>query len=64
VTNNDLVVWVKASAHHDPIDEDRSQNDLSGGGITGVTLVHWSGFNVEPHNLFDTNPLGGPVSCN
>lgn len=61
--NNDLIVWVKASAHHDPINEDRSVNDLSVRGTTGVTLVHWSGFNVEPHNLFDTNPMGGPVKC-
>ena len=61
--NNDLVVWVKASAHHDPTDEDRSVNDRITGGITGVTPVHWSGFNMEPHNLFETNPLGGPVRC-
>ena len=63
VINTDLVIWIKASAHHDPIDEDRSVNDLRTGGTTGVTLVHWSGFNMEPHNLFDTNPLGGPVDC-
>jgi primary-amine oxidase len=60
---NDLVVWIDASKVHDPTDEDRSVNDLSGGGTTGVTLVHWSGFNIEPHNLFDINPLGGPVQC-
>jgi primary-amine oxidase len=64
VTNNDLVVWINASAHHDPTDEDKSVNDAPGSGTTtGVTLVHWSGFEVEPHNLFDTNPLGGPVKC-
>jgi Copper amine oxidase, enzyme domain len=63
-TNNaDLVVWIKASAHHDPIDEDKSINDVSPNSFSGVTLVHWSGFNVEPHNLFDANPLGGPMRC-
>jgi Cu2+-containing amine oxidase len=63
VTNNDLVVWIKSSAHHDPSDEDKSVNDVNTGGQTGVTLVHWSGFDVEPHNLFKDNPLGGPVQC-
>lgn len=63
VTNNDLVVWVNASAHHDPADEDRSLTDVGTNNITGVTLVHWSGFNLEPHNLFDANPLGAPFRC-
>lgn len=63
VSNRDLVIWIKASAHHEPIDEDRSVDDPTLGNITGVTLVHWSGFNVEPHNLFNTNPLGAPVRC-
>jgi|GEM_PF-1213134 len=61
--NQDLVEWVKASAHHHPTDEDRSINDLSTTNTTGVTLVHWSGFDIEPHNLFNTNPLGGPPRC-
>jgi primary-amine oxidase len=61
--NKDLIIWIKASAHHDPIDEDKSVQDRGGGGPTGVTLTHWSGFNVEPHNLFNANPLGGPVRC-
>jgi Cu2+-containing amine oxidase len=63
VVNKDLVVWIKTSAHHHPTDEDRSVNDLASGGTTGVTLTHWSGVNIEPHNLFNTNPLGGPVRC-
>ncbi len=33
-------------------------------GRTGITLIHWSGFDMEPHNLFDYNPLGGPPACN
>jgi primary-amine oxidase len=60
--NADLIVWIKGSVHHDPIDEDKSAKDR-GGGNTGITLTHWSGFNVEPHNLFNANPMGGPVKC-
>jgi primary-amine oxidase len=66
VTNADLVVWIKSSVHHEPSDEDRSSNDLNSGSpgtITGVTLAHWSGFDMMPHDLFDDNPLGGPVKC-
>jgi primary-amine oxidase len=65
VLNTDLVVWIKTSAHHHPSDEDRSLNDLGPlvPPTTGVTLVHWAGFNVEPHNLFAYNPLGGPSKC-
>jgi primary-amine oxidase len=58
-----LVVWIKSQAHHDPTDEDKSVKDIGNTGTTGVTLAHWSGINVEPHNLFDTNPLGGPPRC-
>jgi primary-amine oxidase len=58
-----LVVWIKSQAHHDPADEDKSTKDIGTGGTTGVTLAHWSGINVEPRNLFDTNPLGGPARC-
>jgi Cu2+-containing amine oxidase len=59
----DLIVWIKASAHHLPIDEDKSRRDRGQRGPTGVTLTHWSGFDVQPHNLFNTNPLGGPFRC-
>lgn len=57
VLNNDLVVWVVSAAHHDPTDEDKSANGQ------GVTLMHWSGFDAIPHNLFDANPLGAPPTC-
>jgi Cu2+-containing amine oxidase len=63
VTNNDLVVWIKASAHHEPSDEDRSPNDIGTNLVTGVTGVHWSGFDAEPHNFFNYNPMGAPVRC-
>ena len=63
VNKKDLVVWIKTSVHHHPNDEDRSAADLGSEKSTGVTLAHWSGFDVEPHNLFNANPLGGPVRC-
>jgi hypothetical protein len=31
--------------------------------MTGITNVHWQGVSLEPHNLFDFNPLGGPGSA-
>jgi hypothetical protein len=63
VTNNDLIVWLTASAHHEPHDEDRHDADVPQVPLQGVTLVHWSGFNVEPHNLFAANPMGAPLPC-
>jgi len=59
----DLAVWIKTAAHHHPNDEDRSAADLNTTATTGVTLMHWSGFIMQPHNLFAANPLGGPVRC-
>lgn len=58
VVNRDLVLWYLASAHHDPIDEDKDP-----GLNWGVTLMHWFGFQLEPHNYFDHNPLGGLDVC-
>jgi primary-amine oxidase len=63
VAGQDLVTWVKTSGHHHPTDEDRAAIDLSNNGHSGVTLTHWSGFKVEPFNLFNANPLGGPTAC-
>jgi len=66
VTNADLVVWIKSSVHHEPSDEDHSYKDinpLNPERFSGVTLAHWSGFDMMPHDLFDDNPLGGPVKC-
>jgi primary-amine oxidase len=63
ITNTDLVLWYRASVHHDPHDEDHAvgdPNDL----MTGITLVHWAGFELLPRNLFDFNPLGGPSRNN
>ena len=58
IVNTDVVLWYLASAHHDPIDEDRQP-----GGAYGVTLAHYFGFELNPHNLFPQNPLGGPKIC-
>ncbi|HEX8170165.1 MAG TPA: hypothetical protein VF824_06475 [Thermoanaerobaculia bacterium] len=52
----DLVVWYRSSAHHGPIDEDRQASDTINT-MTGLTLMHWQGFDMEPHNLFDYNPV-------
>ncbi len=59
-TGDGIAVWYIGSAHHDPSDLD---NQKGSGDRTGVTLVHWSGFDMEPHDLFDYNPLGGPPKC-
>ena len=59
-TGDGIVVWYIGSAHHDPTDAD---NQKGNGNRTGITLLHWSGFEMEPHNLFDYNPLGGPAKC-
>lgn len=58
VSEGPLVLWYLTSAHHDPTDEDR---DLKGN--FAVTLTHWFGFSLRPHNFFDHNPLGGPSKC-
>ena len=55
-----VVIWYIGSAHHTPSDLD---NQMGSGSHTGVTLVHWSGFEIKPHDLFDYNPLGGPPRC-
>lgn len=59
ITNTDLVLWYRSSVHHDPHDEDHAPGDPDDL-MTGITLVHWTGFDLEPRNLFDYNPLGGP----
>jgi len=63
VSDTDVVLWYRASVHHDPHDEDHAPGDPDHL-MTGVTFVHWSGFDLEPHNLFDFNPLGGPSRNN
>lgn len=55
--NNDVVFWVKASAHHDPRDEDGVDDR---GQWMGVTHTMGAGFMLMPHNLFDCSPLYKP----
>lgn len=59
VENTDVVLWHRSAVHHDPHDEDHAADDASEL-MTGITNVHWQGVTLEPHNLFDFNPLGGP----
>ena len=59
-TGDGIVLWYFGSAHHEPTDSD---NQMGSGGRTGITLIHWSGFEMGPHNFFDYNPLGGPGRC-
>ncbi len=59
-TGDGVVLWYTGSVHHEPTDAD---NQMGSGGRTGITLMHWSGFDMVPHNLFDYNPLGGPPHC-
>lgn len=57
ILNRDLVLWHLSSAHHEPHDEDQATGNS---GMEGITLMHWMGADLVPHNLFDQNPLGGP----
>jgi Cu2+-containing amine oxidase len=59
-TGDGIVLWYIGSVHHEPTDAD---NQMANGNRTGVTLIHWNGFDMEPHNMFDYNPLGGPPKC-
>jgi Cu2+-containing amine oxidase len=59
IVDTDVVLWHRSSAHHDPHDEDHAPGDASIL-MTGITNVHWQGLSLEPRNLFDFNPLGGP----
>ena len=58
VSDGPVALWYLTSAHHGPTDEDRDLN-----GNFAVTLTHWFGFSLRPHNFFDHNPLGGPSKC-
>ncbi len=62
VIDTDLVLWHNTSSLHTPHDEDRAASPYTNE-LNGVTNIHWSGFDMEPHNLFNHNPLGGPGRC-
>ena len=59
ILGQDLVIWHSSPIHHEPHDEDQSPTD-PGSEYRGMTLTHWTGFDLVPHNLFDFNPLGAP----
>ncbi|HEX6375853.1 MAG TPA: hypothetical protein VFZ91_09025 [Allosphingosinicella sp.] len=63
VDEQQLVAGIKTSAHHVPLGEDKSSADVFTNGDSGLTMTHWNGFRIDPFNLFDTNPPGGPVRC-
>lgn len=63
ISDSDLVLWYRSSVHHDPHDEDHAPGDANNL-MTGITFVHWAGFELLPRNLFDFNPLGGPSRNN
>ncbi|HEY0156266.1 MAG TPA: hypothetical protein VGF28_03150 [Thermoanaerobaculia bacterium] len=56
--DTDVVLWYMTTAHHAPIDEDREPD-----GDYGITLAHFFGFEMTPHNYFEANPVGRPVVC-
>jgi Cu2+-containing amine oxidase len=58
IANGDLVIWYLAGAHHEPISEDLDTEKR-----WAITLMHWYGFDLKPHDFFDFNPLGGPPIC-
>lgn len=59
-TGDGIDYWYLGSTHHEPTDNDNAQGS---GSRTGITLIHWAGFDMQPHNLFDYNPVGGPSRC-
>lgn len=61
VEGEDIVLWYLVSAHHAPIDEDRADDPPAN--PYAVTLTHWFGLELAPHDFFDHNPLGGPGRC-
>jgi primary-amine oxidase len=63
VVNADVVLWYRSSTHHMPRDEDRPNWPGHTTPDRGITLVHWMGFELVPHDFFDFNPLGGPHYC-
>ncbi|HYI10594.1 MAG TPA: hypothetical protein VEK57_16155 [Thermoanaerobaculia bacterium] len=63
IENTDIILWYRSATHHDPHDEDHAPGDPANL-MTGITSVHWTGFDFEPRNLFDFNPLGGPSRTN
>lgn len=54
IQNTDVVVWHVTPVLHIPRDEDGQDEN---GTWRGVALAMWTGFDMKPHNLFDTTPF-------
>ena len=53
------VLWYRSSFHHH-----KSDHDLDKNGGVGIVSTHWAGFDFQPDNTFDFNPLtGGASKC-
>jgi primary-amine oxidase len=61
INGQDIVIWHSSPIHHEPHDEDQAPGD-PGNTFQGLTLIHWTGFDLVPRNLFDANPIGAPYS--
>jgi len=54
INNADVVIWLVTPTLHIPRDED---GHVVGGVWSGVATAMWSGFDMKPHNIFDTTPF-------
>jgi primary-amine oxidase len=63
VTNTDVILWYRSSAHHMPSAEDSPNWPGHTNPGFGITLVHWMGFDLVPHDFFDFNPLPLTRTC-
>lgn len=53
------VLWYRSSFHHH-----RSDHDLDKNGGVGIVSAHWAGFDFQPDNAFDFNPVArGASKC-
>jgi Copper amine oxidase, enzyme domain len=54
INEADIVIWLVSPVLHLPRDEDGGIVD---GFWSGVALAMWTGFDMKPHNIFDTTPF-------
>lgn len=57
VSNRDIVLWYKGSLHHLPRDED---GEYQSGVWMGTALAFFTGFMLEPNDVFDCTPFYKP----
>jgi hypothetical protein len=58
IMNQDVALWYFSSNHHLPRDEDHEYAQPIR--LPGAALVMWSGFDLQPRNLFNDTPLHEP----